>query len=104
MFNDESSICKIQTDLSDLTEITILNDFDFNEHEFKRKEYGKSHIMMPRGYQESIVNMIWHEADHWGRIISLETGLGKTFIALLVLCKKLNINYEIEKSKELKNR
>ena len=55
--------------------------------------------LMPRGYQASIVDMICKYSDYWGRIISLETGLGKTFIALLVLCQKLRIDYEKESIK-----
>ena len=55
-----------------------------------------------RDYQESIVSYIWQQTDNYGCIVSLETGLGKTFIALLFICKKLGISYE--KAKSIKKR
>jgi uncharacterized protein (UPF0335 family) len=50
-------------------------------------------ILSPRDYQTSIVENIFNTKDHFGRIISLGTGLGKTFIVVIFLCKSFGIDY-----------
>ena len=72
------------------------SDLDWSKY-FKKK-INKISQLTPRDYQEIIVDHICSANDSYGRIISLETGLGKTFISLMFLCKKLDIDYTRLKS------
>lgn len=75
---------------------------DIDWKKFFKKKDDKIIKLTPRDYQEIIVNHISSAKDCYGRIISLETGLGKTFISLMFLCKKLDIDYtRLTSEKEL---
>lgn len=86
--------------LSTIQKETQSSIFEAEDLEAISQAYAKNALnaaidtLKPRDYQEAIVEHICSQQDAYGRIISLETGLGKTFIALLFICKKLNINYE----------
>ena len=93
--------------LGDVSRISTKEELESTviKHSALSKLYNKdTHIeaLKPRDYQEAIVERIWDEDDKFGRIISLETGLGKTFISLMFLCKQQGIDYnKIIKSKNM---
>ena len=88
---------EILNDLSSIRpnneESKLFNEVDLAKFYPKMEEENFKYLT-PRDYQEAIVEHICDHKDNYGRIISLETGLGKTFIAVLFIFKTLGLNHE----------
>jgi superfamily II DNA or RNA helicase len=98
MYGDDDNVTQVLSNLSQsvierqnlsMSEEDNINIFDATSHIAYNIE-----DLKPRDYQEALVSSICENKDAYGRIISLETGLGKTFIALIFICKRLGIDYE----------